>query len=100
MLFGIIQSGRRNVEWLLIGRRWEKLTARLIGDAFELLNSGRPIDVARYGQDFFLLLDQAFGELAHCRGFTGTLQASHQNDRGWLRGEVELRCACVVFATD
>src|SRR5215469_1506473 len=64
------------------------VTLDRLRDDLQLLARRGTVDVDRYEQWAMSALLQPVGELARCRGFTGTLQSRHQNDRGRLRGEL------------
>jgi|HubBroStandDraft_6_1064221.scaffolds.fasta_scaffold21839_2 hypothetical protein len=68
-----------------------------MGDDFELLARGGTIDVNRDEHGTVSTLLEPVGEFAGGRGLAGTLQASHEDDGGRLRSELELGG---VFAED
>ena len=57
----------------------------------QLLPRRRTIDVHRYQQRPVSAVLQPVCELAGCGGFAGTLQSSHENDRGRLRSKFHFR---------
>ena len=76
---------------LLVGRAGEPLGAGLLRHRLELLDGGRPVDVARHGQHLLLaLLDQVLGQLGGGGGLAGALQAGHQDHRRRLRRQVDV----------
>ena len=60
-----------------------------LGDDFELLTRGGAIDVDGDEHGPVATLFEPCGQLAAGGGFTGALQASHENHRRWLGGELE-----------
>ena len=85
---------------LLRDIRSDPFDADLLGDSLELLDRGRAIHIgtdhshflfARLASVLYMVaLRQPPRELASRRGFTCTLQTSHQNNRRRLHGQRQL----------
>ena len=66
-----------------------------LGDDLQLLARGGTVDVDRDEHGAVSALFEPSGEFAGGGGFTGTLQAGHEDDGGRLRCELDLgRVAC------
>ncbi|MNM16854.1 hypothetical protein D3C81_271140 [compost metagenome] len=87
----LIDGGGGDRHWFLGHIAREEIDRDVIGQGLELLDRRRAVDVGTDHQHLLLvaLLEQ-FGELAHSRGLTGTLQARHQDDGRRLCGQIEL----------
>ena len=91
VLLGVIQCRTANIDWLLVRAAGKPFGTGLRSHRLELLDRGRAVNVCRDGKHFFLaLFDQVLGQLAGGGGFTGTLQASHQNDGRRLGCQVDI----------
>ena len=87
----VVQRGQRDVVRLLVRRGGKPLGPGLRGDGLQLLDGGGAVDVRRHGQHLLLaLFDQVARDLGGGRGLARALQAGHQDDRGRLRGQVQV----------
>ena len=91
MTLGIVNRCACNVCGLLVGRAGEPLGSSLRGDGFKLFDRSRAVDVARHSEHFFpAFFNQVFCKFGGGGRFTCALQTGHQNDRGGLRGQVDV----------
>ena len=91
MLLGVVQRRVGNVQRFLVRGAGEPLGTGLGGHGLELLDGRRAVHVARHRQHLLLaLFNQVLGQLGGGGGFTGTLQARHQDHGGRLGGQVDV----------
>ena len=90
MMFArVVVCGQRNVQRFLADVGGKEVDLELFREGAQLLDRGWSLHVAADKQHFFpVLFVQQLGELAAGGGFTCTLQARHQNNRGRHGGEV------------
>ncbi|MNT04711.1 hypothetical protein D3C72_1393010 [compost metagenome] len=97
MAAGMVHRAARDVFGLLAGVGRQEVHAHLRRHALQLVNSGRAVDVGGHHQHFLLAglaavlrvlpFGQPAGQLAGGGGFTGALQAGHQDDGGRLHSQ-------------
>src|SRR3954468_15548439 len=89
---GLVERPAGDVDRVAVGPLLVDRRARLAADLDELLDGGRPVDVARRDRDarLVLLLEQ-LRELRGGRGLARALQARHEDDRRRPRREGDPR---------
>ena len=87
---GFFQRRIGNIHRVLVAGGREEVGLHFPRQGFQLLDSGRAVDVSGHHHDFLLLtLLQETRKLGHGGGFTGTLQARHQNNGRRLGGQIQ-----------
>ena len=96
---GVRDAGFRNFDGRNTASHRKDGNADAFADDFQLINSGRTVNVARHEQGIFPFFLIISGEFSAMSGFAGALQTDHHDDRGRLRRDFQF-CGLAAHNAD